>query len=301
MIDRKGLCLVGALTAALTGTVPAAQAPAPPAAPAAPRIPAPEAPAAPVQAPYEPRVGQAGKDVVWVPTPAELVEKMLDMAKVTADDFVMDLGSGDGRNIIAAARRGARAVGVEYNPDMVALSRRLAQEAGVADKASFVEGDMYAADISKATVMAIFLLPANMNKLLPSFQTLAPGSRIVSNTFGFDEWDPDERSFVDDRTCSGWCEALLWIVPAHAAGEWTLGANESLTLTQIHQVLYGSLKSGDASLPISKAKMRGYDISFTAGDRTYTGRLSGDVMSGTVTDGAGTRAWRATRAPGPGQ
>lgn len=293
MIGRTGTCLLATLIAVLSGIAPAAQTPAPPAAP--------EAPAAPAQAPYEPRVGQAGKDVVWVPTPPELVEKMLDMAKVTADDFVMDLGSGDGRNIIAAARRGARAVGVEYNPDMVALSRRLAQEAGVADKATFVEGDMYAADISKATVMAIFLLPANMNKLLPSFQTLAPGSRIVSNTFSFDEWDPDERSFVDDRTCSGWCEALLWIVPSMAAGEWRLSESERLTLTQVHQVLYGTFQAGPDTITIAKARMRGFDITFTAGDRVFTGRQDGDTMQGTVTGPDGTRPWRATRVSAPGR
>jgi len=256
-----------------------------------------QAAAAPAQRPYEPRIGQAGKDVVWVPTPAELVEKMLDMANVTSDDFVMDLGSGDGRNVIAAARRGARAVGVEFNPDMVALSRHLAEEAGVSDKATFVQGDMYTADISKATVMAIFLLPANMDKLLPSFQTLAPGSRIVANTFGFAEWDPDERGFVDDRTCSDWCEALLWIVPARAAGEWTLGADEGLTLTQLHQVLYGNLRSGRETQPISKARMRGYDITFSAGERAFTGRLRGDVIEGTVTGPRGTDRWRAVRVP----
>ena len=146
-----------------------------------------------------------------MPTPPSLVELMLDMAKVTKDDFVMDLGSGDGRNIIAAAKRGARGVGVEYNPDMVALSIRLARKRPAsADKASFVQGDMYEADISKATVMAIFLLPTNMEKLLPSFQSLAPGSRIVSNTFGFNDWDPDARESVEDgsvragaRRCCG--------------------------------------------------------------------------------------------------
>src|SRR5262245_60394240 len=105
---------------------------------------------------FEPTVGQAGKDVVWVPTSPSLVEKMLDLAKVTPKDLVMDLGSGDGRNIIAAAKRGARAIGVEYNPDMVELSRRLAKEAGVAEKATFIQGDMYEADISKATVLALF-------------------------------------------------------------------------------------------------------------------------------------------------
>ena len=112
-----------------------------------------------------------------MPTPPELVEKMLDMAQVTPQDIVMDLGSGDGRNIIAAAKRGARAIGVEYNPEMVALSRRLAKEAGVSDRATFIEGDMFEADISKATVLALFLLPSNLDKLAPKFLALKPGTQ----------------------------------------------------------------------------------------------------------------------------
>jgi SAM-dependent methyltransferase len=268
------------LAAALAASAPPASAQEP-AAPAAPQT-------------YEPRVGQPGKDVVWVPTPPSLVELMLDMAKVTKDDFVMDLGSGDGRNIIAAAKRGARGVGVEYNPDMVALSSRLAKEAGVADRATFVQGDMYEADISKATVMAIFLLTTNMEKLLPSFQSLAPGSRIVSNTFSFSNWDPDARESVRDGSCSSWCESLLWIVPASAAGTWALDTG-TLKLTQTHQIVYGSLSTVAGDEPISKARMTGYDITFTIGQRTYTGRLQGNTMEGTVTGPDGTGPWKATR------
>jgi SAM-dependent methyltransferase len=249
---------------------------------------------APAQ-PFEPRVGQPGKDVVWVPTPPSLVELMLDMARLTRDDFVMDLGSGDGRNIIAAAKRGARGVGVEYNPDMVALSNRLAREAGVQDLATFVQGDMYEADISKANVMAIFLLTTNMDKLIGSFKSLAPGSRIVSNTFSFSDWDADARDSVKDGSCASWCEALLWIVPADASGTWNMDGG-TLKLTQIHQVLHGTLATTDSDLPVSKARMRGYDITFTAGDRTYTGRLDGTTMQGSVTGPDGTRTWKATRA-----
>ncbi len=250
------------------------------------------------QEPYKPRVGQPGKDVVWVPTPPELVEKMLDLAQVTKDDFVIDLGSGDGRNIIAAARRGARGLGVEFNAEMVALSRRLADEQGVSDRATFVQGDMYEADISKATVMAIYLLPENLEKLLPRFQALPPGTRIVSNTFGFQEWDPDARATVDGGACANWCEALLWIVPARAAGEWAMDEG-ALRLTQLHQVLYGALRAGGQDVPLSNARMRGYDIAFTAGDRTYTGRLSGNAIEGTTESPAGTRPWRATRVKAP--
>ena len=279
MIQARRALLVARLVSAVAGSA-AAQQPAP----AAPRTPG----------PYTPRVGQAGKDVVWVPTPPALLDLMLDLAKVTKDDFVMDLGSGDGRNIIAAARRGARGVGVEYNPDMVALSNRLAQEAGVANLATFVQGDMYEADISKANVMAVFLLPVNMEKLLPSFKSLAPGSRIVSNTFGFQEWDPDVRETVRDGACSDWCEALLWIVPAQAAGDWMVDGG-TLKLTQLHQVLYGTLSGVSGDLPVAKGRMRGYDVSFTIGDSTYAGRLQGNVMEGTVTGPGGSRAWKATK------
>jgi ubiquinone/menaquinone biosynthesis C-methylase UbiE len=164
---------------------------------------------------FKPESGQPGKDVVWVPTSPALVEKMLDLAKVTKDDFVMDLGSGDGRMVIAAAKRGARALGVEYNPDMVKLSRKLAQEAGVADRATFVEGDMYEADISKATVLALFLLPENLRRLEPKFRALRPGTRIVVNTFGIPEWQADATDVIGED-CTSWCTAMLYRVPAVA-------------------------------------------------------------------------------------
>src|SRR5262245_42447615 len=183
----------------------------------------PQAP--PATEPFKPTVGQAGKDVVRVPTPAALVEKMLDMAKVTPQDFVMDLGSGDGRNIIAAAKRGAKAVGVEFNHDMVELSRKQAAEAGVSDKATFIEGDMYEADISKATVLALFLLPHNLNKLTAKFMALPPGSRIVGNTFAPEGWAADESETIGGE-CVSWCTSLLWIVPAKVDGTWKLPTGE---------------------------------------------------------------------------
>ena len=164
---------------------------------------------APLETPY---VGQPGKDVVWVPTPDELVEKMLDMAKVTAKDFVMDLGSGDGRNIIAAAKRGARALGVEYDSNLVAVSRRNAAAAGVADLARFVEGDMFEADVSKATVLALFLLPDNLATLKPKFEKMRPGSRIVTNGYQIAGWEPAEIG-VAGGECAPWCTAYLYIVP----------------------------------------------------------------------------------------
>jgi ubiquinone/menaquinone biosynthesis C-methylase UbiE len=164
---------------------------------------------------YKPEVGQQGKDAVWVPTSAALVEKMLDLAKVTPEDLVMDLGSGDGRMVIAAAKRGARAIGVEFNPEMVKLSRQLAREAGVADRATFVEGDMYEADISKATVLALFLLTDNLKRLEPKFRALPPGTRIVVNTFGIPDWKPDATETITED-CTSWCTAMLYVVPPRA-------------------------------------------------------------------------------------
>lgn len=244
---------------------------------------------------FEPKVGQAGKDVVWVPTPDVLVEKMLDMAEVAPTDFVMDLGSGDGRNIVAAAKRGARGVGVEYNPEMVALSRRLAAEAGVSERATFVEGDMYTADISKATVLALFLLPVNMNKLMPKFLDLRPGSRIVANTFGIDGWDPDQSETVSDASCTSWCTALLWIVPAKVAGTWRAPQGE-LQLKQDFQVLSGDVAMAGGTTPIQNGRMRGDEIRFSADGADYVARVNGDAMQGTVTLKGRQQNWSATRA-----
>ena len=211
---------------------------------------------------YVPTPGQAGKDVVWVPTPDSLVEKMLDKAKVTAQDYVVDLGSGDGRNVIAAAKRGARATGFEFNPDMVALSRKAATDAGVAGKASFVEGDMYEADISKATVLALFLLPHNLNKLTPKFLALPPGTRIVGNTFAPEGWAADESETIAGE-CVSWCTSLLWIVPAKVEGTWKLPQGE-LSLKQSFQMISGTLGGGSAPASLT-GKLRGNDITFTIG------------------------------------
>jgi precorrin-6B methylase 2 len=243
---------------------------------------------------YQPRSGQAGKDVVWVPTPPELVEKMLDMAEVTPKDVVMDLGSGDGRNIIAAARRGATAVGVEFNPDMVELSQRLAKEAGVDGKATFVQGDMYEADVSKASVLALFLLPANLDKLRDKFLAMPPGSRIVLNTFKVTEWEPDATEEVTD--CMTWCTAYLVIVPARVEGTWTIEGGGELRLTQKFQVVTGtaSLAAGSAEIP--KGRLRGDQITLTIGETQYSGRVRGDRIEGTATTGTRKQTWTAIRA-----
>jgi precorrin-6B methylase 2 len=242
---------------------------------------------------FEPQVGQPGKDVVWVPTPPTLVEKMLDLAKVTPDDFVVDLGSGDGRNVIAAAKRGARALGVEYNPDMVALANRNAATQGVAEKATFVQGDMFEADFSKATVLALFLLPDNLMKLRDKFLNLRPGTRIVSNTFNIDDWQPDASERVE-TDCQSWCTSLLWIVPARVAGTWQLAQGE-LTVTQDYQMVSGTLTIGGTSAPLSNGRLLGEQVTFRAGGAEYVGKVAGDVMEGSVKADGGSRSWRATR------
>src|SRR3990170_2719354 len=171
----------------------------------------------PAQKPYEPYSGQPGKDVVWVPTPQTLVDKMLDLAKVTQSDYVIDLGSGDGRTVITAAKRGARALGIEYNPDMVELSKRNAANEGVSDKANFIKADIFESDFSQATVITMFLLPDINLKLRPKILGLKPGTRIVSNSFTMGEWTADETATLSGG-CTSWCPALFWIVPAKAAG-----------------------------------------------------------------------------------
>jgi precorrin-6B methylase 2 len=246
------------------------------------------------QQPFEPTVGQSGKDVVWVPTPPELVEKMLDMAAVTANDVVMDLGSGDGRNIIAAAKRGARAIGVEYNPDMVKLSQQHAREAGVGDKATFIEGDMFEADISPATVLALFLLPDNLDKLKDKFLRLRPGTRIVLNTFSVHNWEPDIVEKIEG-TCQSWCTSMLYIVPARAAGAWATPQGE-LLLNQEFQIVTGVLTTGGKSVPLAGGKLRGDQITFTAAGAEYAGKVSGDRIEGTVAAEGKRQAWMATRA-----
>ena len=277
---------------------PVAPAPAVKTAPAV--APAPAAKVEPPVAPapetaeklFEPTVGQAGRDVIWVPTPYALVEKMLDLAKVTPRDYVVDLGSGDGRNVIAAAKRGARALGVEYNPDMVELSKRMAAKEGVSGKATFVQGDMFEADISQATVLALFLLTDNLNKLAPKFLELKPGTRIVSNGFQISDWHVDETQ-KSDGDCGSWCTAYLYLVPAKVAGVWKLPFGE-LKLEQKAQTITGALSVDGKTQPIAKGLMRGDQIAFAAGGIEYTGRVNGDSMDGRR-KGSASGLWTATR------
>ncbi len=239
------------------------------------------------QKPFEPQVGQPGKDVVWVPTNQALVEKMLDLAKVTPQDYVMDLGSGDGRTVITAAKRGATAVGVEFNPDMVALSKKNATEAGVAAKATFIEGDLFKADLSKATVITMFLLPSINMKLRPQILDLKPGTRIATNTFTMEDWEPDQSETIAGE-CTSWCTAHYWMVPAKVDGTWQMTPPGTLTITQKFQNFTGTLGTNE----ITSAKLTGPAITFRVGTQTYTGRVDGNSMKGTL---AGGGAWSATR------
>lgn len=240
------------------------------------------------QKPYEPQVGQEGKDVVWVPTSQALVDKMLDMAKMTPQDYVIDLGSGDGRTVITAAKRGARALGIEYNPDMVALSKRNAAAAGVSAKATFVKADLFESDLSQATVITMFLLPSINMKLRPTLLDLKPGTRIVSNSFSMEDWEADETATITED-CTSWCTALLWIVPAKVEGTWQLPHGD-LALKQEFQMVSGTA----GGKPITGGRLRGDEITFSAGALWYTGRVDGNVMRGTLTGGSG-GTWTATR------
>ena len=243
------------------------------------------------KAEFEPQVGQEGKDVIWVPTPQALVEKMLDIAKVTPKDYVIDLGSGDGRTVITAAKRGSKALGIEYNPDMVELSKRNAAKEGVSDRASFVKADLFESDFSQAQVITMFLLPDINIRLRPKILALKPGTRIVSNSFTMGEWTADDTVNVKDG-CVSYCTAYLWIVPAKVEGSWQL-AQGALTLKQSFQMISGTLKSGNNSTPIANGKLNGDQITFNAGGVLYTGRVSGNVMEGSVSTGG---SWKATRA-----
>lgn len=241
---------------------------------------------------YTPKSGQPGKDIVWVPNPPAMVEKLLDMARVTPDDYVVDLGSGDGRNIIAAAKRGARAHGIEYNPDLVAYSQRLAAKAGVRDRATFERGDVFQTDFSKATVVVLFLSPEMNIKLRPRLLDLKPGARIVANTFAIGDWNADETSTVTN-SCEHFCIARLWYVPAKVAGIWKLPQGE-LTLKQTYQTFSGALRADQRALAVT-GRLRGDRAAFAAGGTQFTATVKGDLMEGFARTGGVDSQFRATR------
>jgi precorrin-6B methylase 2 len=236
---------------------------------------------------YEPVVGQPGKDVVWVPTQQELVEKMLELAKVTPQDYLIDLGSGDGRTVITAAKRGTRALGIEYNPDMVELSQKNALQQGVTDKATFAKADLFESDFSSATVITMFLLPDINIRLRPKLLSLKPGTRIVSNSFTM-----EDGTVSLENGCATWCTAYLWIVPAKAEGKWKLPQGE-LALQQKYQMVAGTLDLNGKSTPVI-GKLTGNEISFSAGEAEYIGNVNGETMSGRLKYGTDQSSWNAT-------
>jgi SAM-dependent methyltransferase len=243
---------------------------------------------------FEPQVGQAGKDVIWVPTAQALVDTMMKMAKVTPQDYVIDLGSGDGRTVITAAKLGATAHGIEYNPDMVALSKQNAEKEGVTGKATFVQGDIFQTDFSKATVLTMFLLSTLNLKLRPTILNMKPGTRVVSNSFDMGEWTPDETVTISEN-CTSHCRAHFWLVPAKVDGTWKLGEGE-LVLKQEFQNLSGTLKNGNVSAIVINGKMAGEQITFTAGNTQYTGKVNGNLIEGTAKTGDKELKWQATRS-----
>lgn len=245
--------------------------------------------------PYVPVIGQKGKDVVWVPTPKELVEKMLDLANVKPEDIVMDLGSGDGVTVIAAAKRGASSIGIEFNPDMVALSRDNAAKEGVSDKVKIIEEDLFDADLSEATVITLFLLPQINLKLRPRLLDLKPGTRIVTNTFTMAEWIPDS-TVTTEENWNSWNTAFLWIIPAKVGGTWKMG-NGELRLDQTYQTVNGIYDNGKESAVLNGGKLRGKAIHFFIKGNEYSGLVDGSLMKGVVTnDSTGMKtAWSAER------
>jgi len=252
---------------------------------------------------FVPQVGQAGKDVVWVPTPEGLVEQMLRMAHVGPKDYVVDLGSGDGRTVIMAAQKfGAHALGIEYNPNMVAISNKSAEKAGVTDKVKFIKADIFETDFSQATVITMYLLPTLNMKLRPKILDMRPGTRVVSHAFNMEDWQPDQTATVEGR------DAYLWIVPAKVGGNWKLSwpagsgtETWQLAFEQRFQKITGSAKLGDKSSPITDAQLRGAAIHFAFFDaggvkRELSGSVRGDHMEGTVQTQGGTPVkWTAAR------
>jgi SAM-dependent methyltransferase len=227
---------------------------------------------------YTPTPFQEGKDVVWVPTPQTLVDKLLGLAKVTKEDFVMDLGSGDGRLVITAARLGARAVGVEYNPDLVEHARRAAEKEGVGERAVFVKADLFETDFSRATVITMFLLPELNMRLRPKILALRPGTRIVSNTFTMGDWLPDETVKLTsaDGCSSAYCTGLFWVVPARVEGTHKLPDGE-ITVTQEYQLIAGKMTTGGRSFPFS-GKVRGEAVTILGDGREFRGRMNGRTL-----------------------
>lgn len=246
------------------------------------------------QSEFQPEVGQEGKDVVWVPTPQILVDKMLDLAGAKPGDYLIDLGSGDGRTVITAAKRGIKALGIEYNPEMVALSKKNAAGEGVEKMADFIQGDLFESDFTKATVITMFLLPDINLRLRPILLDMKPGTRVVTNTFTMQEWQHDDMARTDDENTS-WNTAYLWIVPAKVEGRWRLQGENQLVFLQEFQMLTGEMATKSGKEQITEGKLRGNEITFTVGDAIYKGVVKDNTMEGTFSKAGKTSEWKAIR------
>jgi hypothetical protein len=242
---------------------------------------------------YQPEQGQEGKDVRWFPTPQELVDKMLDMAKISASDYLVDLGSGDGRTVITAARRGVRSTGIEYNPDLVELSKRNAKKEGVADKVEFFKADLFDFDFSKATVVTLFLLPELNLKLRPKLLGMRPGTRVVSTTFTMQDWQYDDMVKITDNSTT-WTTAYLWIVPAKVSGTWKFNGGE-LRLNQHFQMVSGELTKGSRTLKIIGGRLRGNELSFKAEGVSYEGSLENNILKVSGEENGSRFTWSAMK------
>lgn len=247
---------------------------------------------------YQPQTGQPGKDVVWVPTNDGLVTRMLQMAAVTDNDQVYDLGAGDGKIAIAAAKQfGAKAVGVEYNADMAQLAQCFVEAEGVAGKVRIVHGDIFETDFSSATVVTLYLLPELNLRLRPTLLKMKPGTRVVSHSFLMNDWQPDRRSLTEDG------QAYLWIVPAKVEGAWTFRRGDGkdsfvVRLEQVFQQISGTAGArGDQ--PLTDAQLNGsqIDLKFSEGrvDTSVAGRIEGDRIEAKVTRGGSISSYIGTR------
>lgn len=233
---------------------------------------------------YNPKPGQPGRNVEWVPASSVVINRMYELAKVTPDDYVIDPGSGDGRMVISAAKLGARATGIEFNPRLIELARKNAAKEGVGDRATFIQGNLFQTDFSTATVIALFLREDINIALRPRILETRPGTRVVSNIFHMRDWEADEVVEVEDKDYYFKNHTVyLWIVPAKAGGTWILPMGE-LKLDQKFQIITGVLGSNNEATPVS-GRMTGDRISFTAGERQYTGHVTGDLMELEVDNG----------------
>jgi hypothetical protein len=240
-------------------------------------------PAAPA---YTPVQGQAGKDVIWIPTPEVLIDKMLTAAKVTDKDKLFDLGAGDGIIAITAARKyGAQAVGIEFNPDMAQFARRKVAEAGMTDKVKIITGDIFQEDFSSATVVTLYLMPHLNMKLRPTLLKMKPGTRVVSHAFTMGDWEPDETM------SSNYAQGYFWVVPAQIEGSWVMngldGGPIRVSLSQSFQNIGGTLTRGGQTFAMLGAKLRGDEVKFQfiTPDRkvhAFSGRVEGGRLTGKV-------------------